>query len=225
LSGILAAHQPNYLPYLGLLHKAARADVIVLQDDLKYIKNDFGNRNRIQAEDSWRWLSIPVSANNSSLFNTVYPAEAKWPREHANILRSKYGRAAHKDRLEPYLAALAEHAADSLSVINIALIEKLFEEFAIETPVVIEGEFDDWQFDNPNDRLIALCKRFDCDRYLSGIGATAYIDPERWEGSGVRLEWSDYEQVPYERGGQPWIPNLSAIDAIVHVDAAATLIA
>jgi hypothetical protein len=32
------------------------------------------------------------------------------------------------------------------------------------------------------------------------------------------VEWSDYEPIEYERGGAPWIPNLSALDALAHVE-------
>jgi hypothetical protein len=221
---VLVAHQPNYLPYLGFLHKSARADVIVLQDDLKYIKNDFGNRNRVQAEDEWRWLSIPVKANNSSTFGDVLPADPSWPRDHANILRSKYVRAAHRGRLEPYLDALAENAAAPLSAINTALIVRLFAEFGIDVPIAIESELGLGTFTNPNDRLIALCRHFDCDTYLSGAGAQAYIDEAAWRESGITLSWSDYEPVVYDRGAAPWIANLSVLDALAHAERPASLI-
>lgn len=49
---MLAAHQPQYLPYLGLLDKIAAADVFVLQDDLQFSRSSFQNRNRIRTSDS-----------------------------------------------------------------------------------------------------------------------------------------------------------------------------
>ena len=33
---ILAAHQPNYLPWLGYLSKVGQADVFVVADDVQY---------------------------------------------------------------------------------------------------------------------------------------------------------------------------------------------
>ena len=224
MSRTLAAHQPNYLPYLGFFHKASKADVFVLQDDLKYVKNDYGNRNRISAEDSWRWLSIPVRADNGSTFHSVVPADPGWPREHGNILRSKYVHAPHKERLTPYLEALTAGASEPLSVINLALIRRLIDELGISVPIAIASELDVGTFDNPNDRLIALCRMFECDTYLSGTGGHAYIDEERWEASGIRLEWSDYEAVEYDRGDRPWIPNLSALDALAFAEDPAALI-
>ena len=71
----IAAHQPTYAPYLGLLHKAARADVFVVQDDLRYVKDEVSNRNRVREGDGWKWLTIPVHRDNSSTYATVTPAE------------------------------------------------------------------------------------------------------------------------------------------------------
>ncbi|MFQ5693753.1 MAG: WbqC family protein, partial [Nitrospinota bacterium] len=42
---ILAAHQPQYLPWLGYLDKVAKADVFLVLDDVQYKKNEWQNRN------------------------------------------------------------------------------------------------------------------------------------------------------------------------------------
>ncbi len=52
---ILAAHQPQYLPWLGYLHKIASADVFLTLDDVQYKKNEWQNRNRIKSTKGWQW--------------------------------------------------------------------------------------------------------------------------------------------------------------------------
>ena len=52
---ILAAHQPQYLPWLGYLHKIASADVFLILDDVQYKKNKWQNRNRIKSTEGWQW--------------------------------------------------------------------------------------------------------------------------------------------------------------------------
>ena len=37
---ILAAHQPQYLPWLGFFDKIAQADVFVLLDNVQFKKNE-----------------------------------------------------------------------------------------------------------------------------------------------------------------------------------------
>lgn len=41
---ILTSHQPNFLPYMGVIYKAYKSDAIVLSDDVCYcIKNMWEN--------------------------------------------------------------------------------------------------------------------------------------------------------------------------------------
>ncbi len=57
---IMAAHQPQYLPWLGYLDKIDRADVFVLLDRVQFKKNEWQNRNRIKRAGGWHWLTLPV---------------------------------------------------------------------------------------------------------------------------------------------------------------------
>jgi hypothetical protein len=215
---VLVAHQPTYAPYLGLLHKAARADVFVVQDDLRYVKDEVSNRNRVRQGDGWRWLTIPVHKDNSSTYATVTAADASWPETHRRLLTHAYGRAPHFNRFEEFHERNATNRLDALSVINVAVLRWLIGLFEIEADLVVESALTLPPFNDPNDRLITLAAKHDCDRYLSGSGGHAYVDEAQWTEAGVELAWSDYEPREYDRGGLPWIPNLSALDAVAFVD-------
>lgn len=45
---ILTSHQPDFLPYMGFFYKAARSDVLVLSDDVRFSKSGMHNWNRIK---------------------------------------------------------------------------------------------------------------------------------------------------------------------------------
>ena len=45
---LVAIHQPNYLPWLGWFAKAARADVLVLLDDVQFEKGGWTNRVEVR---------------------------------------------------------------------------------------------------------------------------------------------------------------------------------
>jgi WbqC-like protein family len=221
----LVAHQPTYVPYLGLLHKAARADVFVVQDDLRYVKDAVSNRNRISQGEGWKWLTIPVHKSDGSTYATVTPAEPAWPETHQRFLTHAYGRAPHFSRFSELHERNAANRAAPLSVVNVGTLEWMLGLFRIHAQVIVESSLGLPPFDDPNDRLITLARDHDCDRYLSGVGGHAYIDPDQWTRAGVELLWSDYEPLPYDRGGLPWIPNLSALDAIAWVDDLPALLA
>ncbi|MBO0584707.1 hypothetical protein EXQ36_10090 [Clostridium botulinum] len=57
---ILTAHQPVYLPWLGLFHKIALSDVYCFFDDVQYLRRDWNNRNKIKTSNGDIWLTVPV---------------------------------------------------------------------------------------------------------------------------------------------------------------------
>ena len=57
---ILTAHQPVYMPWLGLFHKIAISDTFVWFDDVQYQTKDWNNRNRIMTNNGPIWLTVPV---------------------------------------------------------------------------------------------------------------------------------------------------------------------
>ena len=62
---ILTAHQPTYLPWLGLFHKIALADKFCFFDDVQYQPKDWNNRNKIKfSNGKENWLSVPVKRTN-----------------------------------------------------------------------------------------------------------------------------------------------------------------
>jgi hypothetical protein len=213
----LAAQQPTYLPYLGLLHKVARADVFVVQDDLRYVKDEVSNRNRIASGESWKWLTIPVHQRDGSTYTTVTPAEARWHSQHRRILEATYRHAPYADRLQDLYNLTAAAAEAPLATINLATIRWMIELFDINVEVVVQSDLQMPSFDNPNDRLLWLSATHGCDRYISGVGGHAYIDQGLWSQAEVELCFSDFQPTPYDRGSLPWVPYLSAIDAIAFV--------
>jgi len=214
----LIAHQPTYLPYLGLLHKAAHSDVFVVQDDLKYVKDAVSNRNRIHAADGWKWLTIPVHRDNESTYASVTVVDEGWAAAHERILVPAYRHAPFASRLEELYELNRRNRGAHLSVINLATIRWMLRLFDIDVELCVESDLDLPVFDDPNDRLISLSQRFGCARYVSGLGGRAYIDEDAWTAADVELAWTDYEPRPYDRGDAEWIPNLSAVDAIAWVE-------
>jgi hypothetical protein len=59
---ILTAHQPAYLPWLGLFHKIAISDAFCYFDDVQYQVKDWNNRNKIKTAGGEVWLTVPVLA-------------------------------------------------------------------------------------------------------------------------------------------------------------------
>jgi hypothetical protein len=215
---VLMAQQPNFAPYLGFFDRASRADVVVIQDDLQYNKQEWQNRNRIVTRGGWRWLTIPVRARHLPAIRDVEPAAAHWPARHIRILRHEYGPAGHLDRVDTLRAVLdGDGPPRNLAAVNVRLVSFFLAVFGLRPRVVLESALGLPAAMEPNERLVTLCRLLDCDTYLSGPGGRGYVRPEYWDASGIRLTYHDFHAVPYPQVYGGWEPDLSVIDLYLSV--------
>ena len=93
---ILTAHQPTYLPWLGLFHKIALADKFCFFDDVQYQPKDWNNRNKIKfSNGKENWLSVPVKRTNyleKSYLDIEINNEVKWQKKHFKSIVSNYSK-------------------------------------------------------------------------------------------------------------------------------------
>ncbi|MFQ5791494.1 MAG: WbqC family protein, partial [Acidobacteriota bacterium] len=116
---ILAAHQPQFAPWLGFFDKLDRADVFVLLDNVQYKKNEWQNRNRIKASTGPQWLTVPVSFRfGQTIGEVAINHRQKWQRQHLASLRACYGRAPHFGSVFSLYEELLRRPWDRLSELN-----------------------------------------------------------------------------------------------------------
>ena len=89
---ILTAHQPVYLPWLGLFHKIYLADVFCYFDIVQYQKKDFNNRNQIKTSNGAKWLSVPVESKNhfKKSVGNIKIIPGNWIRKHLKSIELAY---------------------------------------------------------------------------------------------------------------------------------------
>lgn len=214
---VLAAHQPNYLPWLGYFDKMRRADVFVLLDAVQYPRGQsVANRNRIRTAQGELMLTVPVSVpkgrEGKARYDEVSFADEKWKRKHLRSIEQAYAQAPYCERLFPELAALVQPAR-SFCDLNVELIRWHAERLRIATRLVRMSELDGVT-GRKSELVAALCRLLEADVYLSGAGASAYNDPELLAANGVELRYQEFEHPVYPQVGEGFVPNLAALDAV-----------
>ena len=213
---ILAAHQPQYLPWLGYFDKMARADRFVLLDTVQYKKNEWQNRNRIRGAAGWQWLTVPVHARFPARVDAVLADEtAPWRRKHAATLGQAYARAAHRDEVLPALERFLQRPLERLAEINLEAIRLLASLLEVQTETILASTLSGIP-EGPDARLIALCRRFGADCYLAGAGGRDYMDMEAWRRAGIEVVFQEFRGPVYDQGRAGFEANLSAVDFLMH---------
>jgi hypothetical protein len=213
---IVAAHQPNYLPWAGFFHKMARCDVFVFLDSVQYSRTSYTARCSIKQSDGRAsWLSVPVLKKGryfQKVSQVAIDRQRPWQAEHLKTLESCYSRAACFKEY-PWLLDLAYRGKwENLSQFNQAVIIRLAEHLGIKTRFVNLSELN---IDGKStEMLVSVCQALKARKYLSGPGGQKYLDPEQFRQAGIGLDYTKYQSRPYP---QPWgefVPGLSIIDAL-----------
>ena len=213
---ILTAHQPVYLPWLGIFHKIALADVFVSFNQVQYQPKDWNNRNRIKTPKEVIWLSVPV-LRKGYLDRTISDIEINnsitWGRKHFNSLVHNYGKAPHFRRYADFFEQTYARQWRTLVELNEYMLIWFLETLGIKTPVRSAA---DWQFTGEKSGLVLdMCGQLKADTYIFGALGRDYADVAAFNAAGVEVLFQDYvhPRYPQQHGGD-FAPNLSIVDLL-----------
>lgn len=211
---IVAIHQPQYLPWLGYLHKLIAADVFCYLDNVQYKKNEWQNRNRIKTATGWQWLTVPVSYKFPQTINEVtVNNHINWQKKHLQALRTNYSRAPFFDEVMAALSDGFERQWSRLADINIYFIEKIGTYLGLEQTILVRASEMKLQED-PTDRLVDICRQHGADTYFSGADGWRYMDLSRFEKAGIRVEFQKFVNPAYPQQFNGFEPQLSIVDML-----------
>jgi len=216
---IIAAHQPQYLPWLGYFDKIAKSDAFVILDRVQYKEREFQNRNRIRTKDGLLWLTVPVistGCGRQPIGDVMIDNSSGWGRRHLLSLKAAYGSAPFfKDHL-PFFEELYGREWKKLSVLNFHIIEYILKVLGIARPVHFESALG--IAGTKTDRLTEICKKLGADTYLSGAGGACYLEEEKFPAGGIRLAYQEFTHPVYRQqhmaGKDDFISCLSIVDLI-----------
>jgi hypothetical protein len=211
---VVAVHQPQYLPWLGYFDKIDRADIFVLLDTVQFKKNEWQNRNKIKTAQGWQWLTVPVMYKYPQLINEVtINNKVNWQHKQRQAMVSNYNKAPYYARLEGFFEEIFSSSWQLISQLNIGIVKRLVTILGIDTSLYVASELGDFP-QGPDERLIAITKRFGSDTYLAGAGAREYMDLAKYDKSGVKVIFQDFKHPVYSQLFGGFEPFMSVIDLI-----------
>ncbi len=215
---IVAAHQPEFLPYVGFFSKMAHADIFVLADNVQFHRGGYQNRNRIRTENGQRWLTVPVAikGHRGQRIDEVQIDNSRdWRRKHWGTMLQAYSRAQHFQDYRPFFETTYSKEWERLSPLNEACIRYLKDQLGIRT-TILKGS-DLGISGSKTDLILDICRKVGADSYLSGPGGRQYLVESRLEAQGVALRYNDFQHPVYEQVFRGFVPNMSVVDLLFNV--------
>lgn len=212
---VLSAHQPQYLPWLGLFHKAAQSDAFVVMDDVQYKKREFQNRNKIRGKESWMWLTVPVKVRglyHQSIREVAIDNGRNWRDQHRKSLEHCYGRAPYFSLYEKEMLSFYENPWERLCDLNLAMLQFFLNMLGIKPKIVLESTLG--IATQKTRRLVDLCLRFQADTYLSGAGGREYLEEGLFKEADIRLTYQDFKHPEYPQAFPGFEPFMGIVDLL-----------
>ena len=214
---ILTAHQPSYLPWLGLLHKCELADVFCVLDKVQYSKGDFVNRNRIKTSNGPIWLTVPVErqSHEGRSIGTVNIVQDGWQKKHALGVKYAYSKA-------PYFADYFDEIEELIlreDLVTIADLDQEWLNFALskfEISTEIIKESNNSFVGEKSGLLLDMSLKTGARGFLFGAQGRDYADVASFQENKVEAFFQDYQHPTYSQLHGDFVSHMSFIDLLLN---------
>ena len=213
---ILTAHQPSYLPWLGLFAKMKKSDVFVYFDNVSYSKRDWSSRNKIRNEKSWLWLTVPVLTKDKKgqLFTEVkIDNTQEWARKHWSKISLNYSKAPFFSLYENFFRDVYNTEWNYLSELDEYITKYLMKILGIKTKFVkastslhLEGK--------KSSLVLDMCKKMNASTIIFGGEGKNFAQVEDFELAGIKPIFQEYEHPVYPQIHGEFISHMSIIDLL-----------
>jgi hypothetical protein len=212
---VVAAHQPDYIPWLGYFHKISKADIFVFLDDVQFSNEGGHNRNLIKTPQGSQWLTVPVQKSYYDPINKVRTMdEYGWKKKHLRSIELNYKRAPFFNEVFPVISELLLSKYLNIAEMNGAIIQRISKEFGFTASYILSSYMDIKTAGEQ--RIIDICRNLGARAYYSGHGAKAYQNPSHFAEYKIELIYSDYRPVQYPQLWGEFTENLSVVDYVMN---------
>ena len=213
---ILTAHQPVYIPWLGLFHKIALADLFCFFDDVQYEPKGWNNRNKIKfLGGATNWLTVPVLKSGhreKSYLDIEINNALPWRRKHWKSIELNYSGAPffalYKENLRHFYTQEWSRLAD----FNYQMLLFLLEALGVSTQVI---RMSDYSFRGTKSALVLdMCVQLGADTYIFGSEGRNYAEVQDFYKEGVIPVFQSYSHPNYPQFHGEFQSHLSVIDLL-----------
>jgi len=212
---ILTAHQPVYLPWLGLFHKISLAETFVYFDQVQYLPKDWMNRNKIRTKDGSIWLTVPVLRKGYRDLKTSeieINNSTNWQKKHLRSISLNYNKSPYFENYIPFFEDVYSRKWEFLGDLNEYMLKWFLDELGIKVNFLNAKNF---KFEGEKSSLILnMCKKLDASTYIFGTLGKDYANVHEFEKNNVKLIFQDYNHPKYSQLYSEFVSHLSVIDLL-----------
>lgn len=212
---ILTAHQPVYLPWLGLFHKIAISDAFCYFDDVQYQVKDWNNRNKMKMVGGEAWLTVPVLTKGyreNKIKEIEINNSVDWRKKHWKTIYLNYKKTPFFDKYAPFFEELYKKDWKYLSDLNEYMLKWFLDQLGIKVNYFKASELN--FIGSKSELVLDMCKKLKADVYVFGMLGKDYAEENLFLKNGVKIYFQDYHHPIYPQTFGEFLPYMSIIDLL-----------
>ncbi len=212
---ILTAHQPVYLPWIGLFHKIALADKFVFFNEVQYLPKDWMNRNKIKTATGEIWLTVPVLRKGYREHKTSeieINNSTNWKKKHLQSILMNYRKAPFFEDYAPFFEDVYNKEWQYLADLNEHMLKWFLEHLNIKVEFLKASDFD-FQ-GTKSDLVLDMCMQLGAKAYIFGSLGKDYAKIDDFTKAGISVIFQDYKHPTYQQMHGDFISHISVIDLL-----------
>lgn len=209
-------HQPMFFPWIGLFEQIKNADIYLHYDDvIMPLSGGLMNRIKIKTANGSVWMTIPIVRKGQQLISDVIIKDIKkWKKKHIMSLEQNYAKTPFVDDMMQIVSEIYSIDTERLIDINICAIERIAAYYNINAEFRLTSEYE--INSKSSEKVLELVKTVNGNIYITGHGASNYLDHELFEKNNIKVEYMNYKRLPYPQIHGEFDPHISILDLIAN---------
>lgn len=216
-----AIMQPTYIPWLGYFDLIDSVNKFIFLDDVQLEKCSWQVRNKIKTSQGELYLTIPVKSTEGRdkliINETIIDDTVLWREKHLKSIFYSYRKAEFFSEVYPVIEKLINNKIIKLCGFNTNIITSISSEIGIDKKFMISSSLTNLS-GKKEARIVSICKRINCDEYLSPPGSAVYIEKNSPGGgfpeSNIDLSYQNYDHPAYKQLYGEFLSHMSILDLL-----------
>ncbi len=211
-----AVIQSSFLPWKGYFDIINEVDVFVFYDCVQFTKSDWRTRNYVKTPRGRELIKINVHGSiHRTIDEIAIDNKANWKKRLLKTFDMNYSRAPFFREYRFLLDFIDSREWNLLTDFNRETTVRIAGEFGIKTHFVNSTDLD--LSGRGTDRLIDALGKVGADYYLSGPSAKSYLEPDKMQEAGIRVEFKKYDYPEYPQLWGDFIHEVTVLDVIFNI--------
>jgi hypothetical protein len=212
----LAIMQPYFFPYIGYWQLINCADKFILYDNIKYTKKGWINRNRLLQNGVAVDFTLPLKKDSDFLH--IKERNIASDFNHLKLLNKinvLYKKSPYFEEVFSLCGQLIGYKESNLFNYLYNSISKICSFLGISTEIIISSDIHIDHTLKSQDKVIAICKKNNADKYINAIGGQILYSKEIFLNENIALKFIKSKYIDYKQFNHDFVPWLSILDVMM----------